>query len=120
LAATATDEKTMQLLIKITLSLAIILAATLIGRKWPSLAGLVGVMPLTGALVLVWVALDSGSDPKVMQQFTRGALWGLLPTILFFLVACLGFRKGLPLPLVLAASFGVWLVAALIHQWALK
>ncbi len=110
----------MHLFLKITLSLAIILTATAIGRKWPSLAGLVGVMPLTGALVLVWMALDTGSDPRIMQQFTRGALWGLLPTSLFFLVAFLCFRKGLPLPLVLATSFGAWLAAALVHQWVLR
>ena len=110
----------MHLVIKITLSLAIILAATAIGRRWPALAGLVGVMPLTGALVLVWVALDSGNDPRVMQQFTKGALWGLVPTILFFLVAFLCYRKGLTLPLVLAASFGAWLAAAVVHQLALK
>lgn len=110
----------MHLVIKITLSLAIILAATAIGRRWPSLAGLVGVMPLTGALVLAWVALDSGNDPRVMQQFTKGALWGLVPTILFFLVAFLCYRKGLTLPLVLAASFGAWLAAAVVHQLALK
>lgn len=110
----------MHLFLKITLSLAIILTATAIGRKWPALAGLVGVMPLTGALVLVWISIDSGNDPRVMQQFTWGALWGLLPTILFFLVAWLGFRKGLPLPLVLAAGFATWLVAALAHQWALR
>jgi uncharacterized membrane protein (GlpM family) len=110
----------MQLLLKITLTLAIILVATAIGRKWPALAGLVGVMPLTGAMVLVWVALDSGSDPRVMQQFTWGALWGLLPTMVFFLVAFFCFRKGLPLPMVLAAGFGAWLAAALVHQWALR
>ena len=110
----------MPFLLKIVLSLAIILTATAIGRKWPALAGLVGVMPLTGALVLVWLALDSGSDPRVIEQFSRGALWGLLPTILFFLVAWLCFRKGLPLPAVLAASFAAWLGAALVHQWALR
>lgn len=110
----------MHLFLKVLLTLAIILTATAIGRKWPSLAGLIGVMPLTGALVLIWVALDSGNDPRVMQQFTRGALWGLLPTALFFLVALLCYRKGLALPLVLIASFGTWLAAALIHQWALR
>lgn len=110
----------MPLAIKIALTLAVILTATAIGRKWPALAGLIGVMPLTGALVLVWVAIDSGNDPRVMHQFTRGALWGLLPTILFFLVAFLCYRKGLPLPTVLAASFGSWLLAALLHQWALR
>ena len=110
----------MQLFLKLALTLAVILAATAIGRRWPSLAGLVAVMPLTGALVLVWVALDSGDNPQVMQQFTRGALWGLLPTMLFFLVAFLCYRKGLALPLVLVASFGAWLAAALAHQWALR
>jgi uncharacterized membrane protein (GlpM family) len=108
------------LFLKLTLSLAVILGATLIGRKWPALAGLVAVMPLTGALVLVRVALDSNSDPRVRQQFTWGALWGLVPTVLFFLVAWFCFRKGFPLPLTLAASFGAWLAAALVHQWALR
>jgi uncharacterized membrane protein (GlpM family) len=110
----------MQLLLKVTISLFIILAATAIGRKWPSLAGLVGVMPLTGALVLVWLTLDSGNDPRLMQQFTWGALWGLLPTMLFFLTAFLCFRKGLPLAAVLTASFGIWLAAAIAHQWFMK
>jgi len=40
----------MQLLLKILISLAIILAATAIGKRLPSTAGLIGVMPLTGAL----------------------------------------------------------------------
>ena len=110
----------MHLFLKITLSLVIILTATAISRKWPALAGLVGVMPLTGALVLVWVAVDSGNDPRIMQQFTWGALWGLLPTLLFFLAAFFCFRKGLPLPMVLTVSFGTWFAAALVHQWALR
>ena len=110
----------MQLLLKITLSLTVILTATFIGRRWPSLAGLVAVMPLTGALVLVWVALDSGNDPQTMQRFTRGVLWGLVPTILFFLTAFLCYRKGLSLAVVLAASFAVWAMAAVVHQWWLR
>lgn len=110
----------MHFVFKATLSLIIILTATAMGRKWPALAGLIGVMPLTGALVLVWLAVDSGNDPKVMQQFTRGALWGLLPTVLFFLVACLCYRKGLTLPMALGASFAAWLAAALVHQLVLR
>jgi len=110
----------MQLFLKLALSLLIILTATAIGRKWPALAGLVGVMPLTGALVLIWLALDRGNDPRLMQQFTWGALWGLLPTVLFFLSAFLCFRKGLPLSAVLAVSFGAWLIAAIVHQWVLR
>jgi len=82
-------------------------------------AGLVGVMPLTGALVLVWVAIDSGSDPRIMQQFTWGASGACCPLCSSSWSPSAASAR-LPLPVVLAASFGAWLAAALVHQWALR
>ncbi|MCD6305555.1 MAG: DUF3147 family protein [Deltaproteobacteria bacterium] len=110
----------MQMVIKIVLSVIIILAATAVGRKLPSTAGLIGVMPLTGALVLVWMYLENDGNTEIMQEFTKGALWGILPSVFFFLMAFLCFKKQLSLPVVLLSSFGVWLVAACVHQWILK
>ncbi len=110
----------MQILLKVVLSITIILVATGIGKKLPSTAGLVGVMPLTGALVLIWMYLENKGDPEIMQNFAKGALWGILPSILFFLVAFICLKKHLSLPIVLVSSFGVWLSAALVHQLVLK
>jgi len=110
----------MQLFIKVALSVVIILAATAIGKRLPTTAGLIGVMPLTGALVLVWMYLESNGDEDTMQQFTKGALWGIVPSILFFVVALLCFKRGLPLSIVLISSFGAWFGAAIVHQWLLK
>jgi len=110
----------MQILIKAVLSVVIILAATAIGKKLPSTAGLIGVMPLAGALVLIWMYLENEGNPEIMQSFTKGALWGILPSILFYLVAFFCFKRNLSLPIVLVASFGVWLCAAFVHQWILK
>jgi len=110
----------MQTLTKVVISLVVILVATAIGKKQPSMAGLIGVMPLTGALVLVWMYLENKRDPEIMQSFTKGALWGILPSILFFLMAFFCFRKHLPLSIVLVSSFSVWLAAAFVHQWILK
>jgi uncharacterized membrane protein (GlpM family) len=110
----------MQILIKVVLSVIIILVATTIGKRLPSTAGLIGVMPLTGALVLVWIHLESNGNPDVMQDFVKGALWGILPSILFFLAAFFCFKKNLSLPVVLVLCFGVWLGAAFVHQWVLK
>jgi uncharacterized membrane protein (GlpM family) len=110
----------MQILVKAVISVVVILAATAIGKRLPSTAGLIGVMPLTGALVLVWMHLENKGDSEVMQRFTKGALWGILPSILFFLVAFFCFKKGFSLPMVLVSSFGVWLAAAFVHQWVLK
>ena len=110
----------MQLLLKVFISVAIILAATAIGKRFPSAAGLVAVMPLTGALVLVWVYIENKGDPVIMSVFAKGAVWGILPSVLFFLAACICFKKQLPLHIVLAASFAVWAGAACVHQWLLK
>ncbi len=110
----------MQLSIKIAVSLAVILLATFAARRFPSAAGLIGVMPLTGALVLTWVYLENGGDPGIMTGLAKGALWGMLPSILFFLVAFFCLKKSLSLAVVLLAGFAAWLLAAAVHQWLLK
>jgi len=110
----------LQILIKVVISVIIILIATEIGKRIPSAAGLIGVMPLTGALVLVWIYLENEGNPKIMQDFTKGALWGILPSILFFMVAFYCFKRNLTLPVVLICSFISWFVGAIIHQWLLR
>jgi uncharacterized membrane protein (GlpM family) len=110
----------MQILIKIIISILIILVATAIAKKLPSSAGLISVMPITGALVLVWVYLENKGDSILMQDFTKGALWGIIPSVLFFLTAMICFKKQFPLSIVLIAGFSAWLGAALLHQWLLK
>lgn len=110
----------MQIAIKIALTLLVILLAVAIGRKFPSLGGLVAVMPLTGLIVMLWLYSDTGGNPAAMQQYAKGALFGIIPTMLFFAVALIGFRKAWGLPVVLLASFATWAIAALFHQWWLK
>jgi uncharacterized membrane protein (GlpM family) len=106
----------MRLLIKLLISVGIIIFCTQIGRKLPSLAGLIAVMPLTGVIVLLWLYSDNPCDFNLMTDYTGAALWGILPSILFFLTAFVCFRKQLHLWIVLCAGFAAWLIAAFIHQ----
>ena len=110
----------MRFVIKLFISLAIILLCTSIGKKLPSLAGLIAVMPLTGLIVLLWLYFDNPGNFELMTNYTRGALWGIVPSILFFLVAFFCFQKHLSLWIVLCASFAVWVIAAFIHQLLLR
>lgn len=110
----------MQIAIKIALSLMIILLAVGIGKKFPSLGGLIAVMPLTGLIVMLWLYSDTEGNPAAMQDYTKGALFGIIPTMLFFTVAFIGFRREWGLPVVLVCSFATWAVAAIFHQWLLK
>ncbi len=110
----------MQILIKAGISLAVIFAATAIGKKASSLAGLIAVMPLTGVLVLAWLYSENNGDPTIMQGYARGAFWGIIPSMLFFLVVYLCFKRELPLPIVLGSGFAAWLAGAFLHQFFLK
>jgi uncharacterized membrane protein (GlpM family) len=110
----------MKFAVKLLISVCVISLCAGIGRKLPTLAGLIAVMPLTGLIVLVWLYLDNPGDFALMTAYTKGVLWGIVPTVLFFLVAFLCFHKHLPLGIVLCAGFAVWLVAAFVHQWLLK
>jgi len=110
----------MRFLIKLLVSVCVIVFCTQIGRKLPTLAGLIAVMPLTGLIVLVWLYLDNPCNFDLITDYSKGALWGIVPSILFFLVAFICFRKQLSLWIVLCASFAVWLIAAFVHQWLLN
>lgn len=109
----------MRFVIKLLISVCVIAFCAGIGRKLPTLAGLIAVMPLTGLLVLVWLYLDNPDNFNLMTEYTKGALWGIVPSVLFFLVAFVCFRRHLPLWIVLCASFAVWLIGAFVHQWLL-
>lgn len=106
--------------VKALISLAIIIACAKIGKRFPTLGGLIATMPLTSLLVLLWLWSEAPGDYRLMEGYTRGVLWGIIPTILFFVAAFFLFRRQLPLPVVLAASFGVWLAGAAVHQYFLK
>jgi len=109
----------MRVAIKVVLTVAVIIACSQIAKRFPSLAGLIAVMPLTGLLVLLWVVSDNPGNFDKMVDYTRSALWGIGPAILFYVAALICFRKRLPLGAVLGISFGVWLVGAAVHQWLL-
>jgi len=110
----------MRFVIKLFISVSIILLCTQIGRRFPTLAGLIAVMPLTGLIVLLWLYSDNPNNFALMINYTRGALWGIIPSILFFLVAFICFQRHLPLWIVLCASFAIWIAAAFVHQWLLR
>ena len=109
----------MNFLIKLLISIAVIVFCGQIGKRFPTLGGLIATMPLTGLIVLIWLYSDNPGDSNLMTRYTKGALWGILPSIMFFLVALFCFSKRLTLPVVLSASFSVWIVGAIIHQWFL-
>ena len=109
----------MQFVIKLLISITIIVFCTQIGRKFPTLGGLIATMPLTGVIVLVWLYSDNPGNFSLMEGYTKGALWGIVPTILFFIAVYVCFYNHFSLSFALSAGFSVWFLGALVHQWFL-
>jgi uncharacterized membrane protein (GlpM family) len=109
-----------QYTLKLLVTVGIVILATQVGKKFPSLAGLIATMPLTGLLVLIWIYSDNPGDRDLMIGYTRGALFGIVPSILFYLTALACFLRGMSLAGTLSVSFGVWVAGAVIHQMLVK
>lgn len=110
----------MDFFIKLLFSIVVIIVCTQIGRRFPSLSGLIATMPIVSVIILVWLYSDNPGDFKLMEDFTKAALWGILPSILFFIVAYYCFRNHYGIGIVLGVSFSTWLIGAFVHQWFLK
>jgi uncharacterized membrane protein (GlpM family) len=99
---------------------ALIVTSVQLGKRSPPLAGLVATMPLTTLVVMIWLYAEDPGDAGRMIGYTRGVLWGILPSIGFFMAALWCFQRRAPLTTVLATSSAVWLVGALFHRWLLR
>ncbi|GAI38679.1 unnamed protein product, partial [marine sediment metagenome] len=58
----------MRFAIKLLISVCVIAFCVGIGRKLPTLAGLIAVMPLTGLIVLVWLYRDNPGNFNLMTE----------------------------------------------------
>ncbi len=105
---------------KLLLANAAIVASVQVGRRLPATAGLVATMPLTTLIVLVWLHSEAPTDRELLLGYTRGVLWGILPSVAFFLAAYGLFHRRLSFGAVLGLSSCVWLAGALVHRWLVR
>lgn len=110
----------MLFLLKLLIANLIIVSCVIMGKRHPALSGLIATMPLTSLVVLLWLWSDSGGDSMLLTRYTVGALWGIIPTILFFAVLYPCFVRGMSFPVALTVGFSAWLAGALVHQWLLR
>ncbi len=110
----------MPFLAKLLITNLVIVTCVQVGRRFPPLAGLIATMPITTLAVLLWLHSDNPGNNRLLADYARGALWGIIPTFLCFGVAWVCLRRGIALPLALAAASGVWLAGAAVHQWLVR
>ena len=85
------------LIVKASLSGALVAAVSEIARRYPGWGGLVASLPLTSLLAMMWLYRDSG-DADHVAELSISTFWFFLPSIPLFLI----------LPALIHSNFGFW------------
>jgi hypothetical protein len=111
------------LLIKTLLTAIFIVALSEVGRRAPTLAGLIVALPLATAMTMVLMHIDGEGMGKI-ATFARASLLFLPPSTVFVAVMWTGAGLGLNFWAVLAAALAAtlaafWAYARLLAHWGL-
>jgi uncharacterized membrane protein (GlpM family) len=98
----------MLILTKAMVSAVVIAGVNLIARQNPGLGGYLAALPWITLLSLIWLTVDHRGSEDV-DRFLVGVLWGVIPTVLFLLIAVVALRRGLPLAAAVAGGCLGWL-----------
>jgi len=71
----------MHFALKLLLSNIIILLCVWLGKRHPSLGGLIATMPLTSLLVLLWLYHDNPAARGQLTAYVGGVFFGVIPTL---------------------------------------
>ncbi|MEK7389333.1 MAG: DUF3147 family protein [Elusimicrobiota bacterium] len=93
----------MPFILKVVLSSLIILAASELGKKHVWAGAILASLPMTSILVLSWLHVETGDASRVAEM-SRGIFWGVLPSLLFFIVLPALLKRGVSYWPALAAS----------------
>lgn len=102
---------------KLLLSNLLIVTCVLVGRRWPGLGGLLATMPLTSLIVLIWLYNEEPAAAQRLDNYIRGVVWGIGPTVAFFVAMLVCLRRGMGFPPALGIAGLAWLAGAGLHHW---
>lgn len=105
------------LLIKASLSGAIVALVAEVSRRFPGLGGLIASLPLVSVLGMIWLWRDT-RDPERLAAHAMGTFWFVLPSLPLFLVVPALLKRGLGFypALAIGCALTVTLYAAMV--WA--
>ena len=109
----------MFLIIKALLSGVIILLITTISKKASLLGGIVAMMPFNIILSLIWLNYEK-KDTNLLWNFSKAALFGVVPTIVFLLFLIFFLQKNFKFSNALLISIAFLGVAAYLQYKLLK
>ena len=107
-----------QFLLKLVITVAIVLVASILAKRTGWVGALVASLPLTSLLVLVWLYADT-RDAIQVADLAMGIFWFVLGSLPFFLVLAFGLRHGWNIGLAFAVAAMAGFAGVSLTQWLL-
>jgi hypothetical protein len=108
----------LQFLLKTAITVAVVLAASLLARRSGWVGALVASLPLTSLLVLGWLYAET-RDQRQVADLSMGIFWFVLGSLPFFVVLALGLRHGWQVTVAFAAAAAAGFAGVTLTQWLL-
>ena len=107
-------------LLKIILACILVIGVPKISEYWPSMSGVIGVMPVFSLLFLLCVYIGNGGERRIVEYSATAAI-GMIPACLLYLGIFYSIDKGgMNTLTAVGVGSGIWLIAVFIYQMAIK
>ena len=107
------------LVVKTALTALLIVAISEIAKRSAPLAGIVASLPLTAALALTWLYVDT-RDVAQVAALSNSILLMIVPSLLFLVALPLALKSGLGFPLAFVSASAVTALAYWLWLFLLK
>jgi len=97
-------------ILPVMISILVIITVAVVQRQSKLVAAVTATMPVTIPLALWIVYSSTRGEPAAMEEFTRGMLSGIIPTVTFVVAIWLGSRAGLKLLPLIGLGYTAWAV----------
>ena len=103
-----------QNVLPVAISVGVIIFVAIMEKQNRLVAAVTTTMPLTAPLAL-WIVYSSANGDRIaMTDFSRGMLFGVVPTLGFLVVVWLAARAGYKLLPILGFGYGAWVIGLII------
>lgn len=107
------------MILKAILSGFVVLLITTVAKKTSLLGGIIAMMPFNIILSLIWLNYEK-NDPNLLWNFSKAALFGVIPTVFFLLFLIYFLQKNFKFSNALLISIALLGVIAYLQYKLLK
>ena len=104
------------LIVKYATTAFIVVLVSEIAKRTDRIGALIGALPLTAILVMLWLQVETG-DAKKLEDYARYTFWFVLPTLPMFLLMPWMMSKGVHFWVSLAAGIALTVVCFFASAW---